>query len=348
MIDKNFCMSSYLAFRYIEKEGVEFAEGIRHRENVRINPKKKVPVRNAKETGAEIQKVFDSLKGERLGLLLSGGMDSAILASYMRGCDAYTFRFLGGEFQGDELRRAEICASHNEMNLHYVDINWDTIVEALPYVMISKGAPVHSIEPQLYIAAKQTQADEITRIIIGDGADYVFGGMDKLLSCDWNYTDWKNRFSYLDPALVLKEPVDMDYLFRRYSPVENQIDWLKMMDDIATEESYGSYDNAFAAASMPYTDPYDHLQLAEPLDLNRIREGESKYVIRDLYRIKYPNLPIPEKVPMPRPVDIYFKDWIGPTRPEFKNNFDMDQFSGNQKWQLYCLEQFLNMVEPLS
>ncbi len=348
MTDKNFCMSSYLAFRYIEKEGMEFVEGIRHRTCVHINPAKIVKVKNAEETGAEIQKVFDSLDGERLGLFLSGGMDSAILASYMRGCDAYTFRFLGGEFQEDELRRAELCASYNKMNLHYVDINWDTMLEALPFVMASKGAPVHSIEPQLYIAAKQAQADGVTRIIIGDGADYVFGGMDKLLSRDWNYTDWKSRFSYLDPALALKDPVDMDYLFRRYSQAENQIDWLRMMDDIAIEESYGSYDNAFAAAGMPYTDPYDHLQLAEPLDLKRIRSGESKYVIRDLYRMKYPNVPIPEKVPMPRPVDIYFKDWTGPTRPEFKSDLDVSHFTGNQKWQLYCLEQFLNMVEPIN
>lgn len=347
MIDKNFCMSSYLAFRYIEKEGMEFAEGLQHRTNVQINSAKIAKVRNAEETGAEIQRVFGSLKGERLGLLLSGGMDSAILASYMRGCDAYTFRFLGGEFQKDELQRAERFAAYNGMTLHYVDINWEAMVEALPYVMASKGAPVHSIEPQLYIAAKQAQADGITRIIIGDGADYVFGGMDKLLSRDWNYSDWKNRFSYLDPALVLKEPVDMDYLFRRYSDVENQIHWLKMMDDIATEESYGSYDNAFAAAGMPYTDPYDHLQLAEPLDLNRIRNGESKYVIRALFRMRYPDLPLPEKNPMPRPVDAYFKDWQGPTRPEFRRDIDMSAMTGNQKWQLWCLEQFLIKYVPL-
>lgn len=144
MIDKNFCMSSYLAFRYIEKDGVEFADGIQHRTNVQINPVEKVLVKNAEETDAEIQKVFDSLKGERLGLFLSGGMDSAILASYMRGCDAYTFLFLGGEFQTDELQRAERFAAYNGMTLHYVDINWDAVAEALPYVMDSKGAAVYS------------------------------------------------------------------------------------------------------------------------------------------------------------------------------------------------------------
>ena len=33
MINKNFCMSSYLAFRYIEREGMDFYEGLHH-ENI--------------------------------------------------------------------------------------------------------------------------------------------------------------------------------------------------------------------------------------------------------------------------------------------------------------------------
>ena len=81
--------------------------------------------------------------------------------------------------------------------------------------------------------------------------------------------------------------------------------------------------------------------------MKRIRAGESKYVIRELYKKKYPDLSLPEKLPMPRPVDIYFKDWQGPTRPEFRRDIDMSALTGNQKWLLYCLEQFLNMHEPL-
>ena len=48
---------------------------------------------------------------------------------------------------------------------------------------------------------------------------------------------------------------------------------------------------------------------------------------------------------MPRPVDTYFADWSGPTRPEFKRNLDMSKFTGNQKWQMWCLERFLNEYE---
>ena len=61
--------------------------------------------------------------------------------------------------------------------------------------------------------------------------------------------------------------------------------------------------------------------------------------------MKYPGIPVPEKVPMPRPVDQYFADWRGPIRPEFLSNLDMNQFTGNQKWLLYCLERFLNLYD---
>lgn len=56
-------------------------------------------------------------------------------------------------------------------------------------------------------------------------------------------------------------------------------------------------------------------------------------------------IPVPNKVPMPRPVDEYFKTWGGPKRPEFRDDIDMSKFTGNQKWQMYCLEKYLEMNE---
>ena len=103
--------------------------------------------------------------------------------------------------------------------------------------------------------------------------------------------------------------------------------------------------NAFSVADMPYYDPYARLAMEEKLDLQRIRRGESKYLIRELMARKYPNIPVPNKVPMPRPVDEYFRDWQGPKRTEFRSDLNMDRFSGDQKWQMYCLEKFLNMCE---
>ena len=95
---------------------------------------------------------------------------------------------------------------------------------------------------------------------------------------------------------------------------------------------------------MPYYDPYARLVMADPLDMHRVRNGEPKYLVRELYAMKYPELEIPFKIPMPRPVDYIFKDWEGPTRAEFRDDIPMDKLTGNQKWQLWCAEQFLNLL----
>lgn len=345
MKDKNFCMSSYLAFRYIEKEDKDFKDGEFHK-NIKIIPEnEKILVYTADDIDKAIQKCFDNLKGEKLGIFLSGGMDSAILASYMPGCDAYTFRFLNGNFQKEELARAEYYAKTYGLKLHYIDIDWNTTVEGyVDACMEAKKAPVHSIEPQLLQGAIQAKKDGITKMVIGESSDLVFGGMDRLLAKDWTFEEFKKRYTFTEPELVLKEPVSMDYLFERYRN-GNNIDFLKFMDDVFSVESSSSYLNSLTVAGMKYIDPYAKLKMGDPLDLNRVRNGESKYLIRELMHRKYPDIPVPEKVPMPRPVDEYFKDWKGPSREEFLDDLDMSQFTGNQKWQIWCLERYLNYIE---
>lgn len=340
-------MSSYLAFRYIEKKNVDFYEKIHHRNFIPISEEKRVLVKTADEIGEEIEKSIKNLGNKRKGILLSGGMDSAIIASYMPGCDAYTFRFLGGSFGKEELERAEYYAKEYGLNLHYVDINWDIVEKSLDIVMRAKGAPVHSIEPQLYQGGLQAKNDGIEIIVIGNGSDYVFGGMDKLLSKDWYFDEFIERYMYINPSDVLENYKDVKYIFEKYRS-EEKIDFLGFLDDVAIEESYGSYQNAFEAVGIPYIDPYTYLKMEAKLDLDRVRNGESKYLIRELFSKRYPNIPIPEKVPMPRPVDVYFKNWEGPSRLEFKSNLDMSKFTGNQKWQMYCLERFLNIYEPIN
>lgn len=177
------------------------------------------------------------------------------------------------------------------------------------------------------------------------GSDYIFGGMDKLLSKDWTFNQFVDRYTYIKPENVLNNPVNMEYLFERYRTGPNSIDYMSFLSVVSTDESLASYSNAFTVAEMNYYDPYERFCLAEKLDLQKIRNGESKYLIRELFKCKYPNIPVPEKLPMSRPVDDYFRDWAGPKRNEFKKNLDMSQFPGNQKWQHWCLERFLSVYD---
>ena len=345
--NKNYCMSSYLAFRYIEKDDMDFYDGMKHSNIKPVPESEKILVKTAGEIDSAIQKVFDDLKEKKLGIMLSGGMDSAILASYMRGCDAYTFRFLGGELWKEEFLRAEYYAKYYGLKLHYVDIDWNVVEKNVDAVMKVKCAPVHSIEPQILEAALQAKGDGIELMVVGESSDLIFGGMDQLLAKDWNFDEFVKRYMFTDPKTVLNEPVDMSYLFDRYRQGE-KIDFLKFMDDVFSVESSSSYLNAFGAANIPYVDPYAKLKMADSLDLYRVRHGESKYLIRELFTKKYPEISVPDKVPMPRPVDEYFKTWKGPQRKEFRKDIDMNKFTGNQKWQMWCLERFMNLLEGRS
>ncbi len=344
-IDKKYCMSSYMAFRYIEREDMDFYPGMYHRNIRPIPDEQRILVRTSEEIGREIEKQLGQFDGKRRGVLLSGGMDSAIVASYLPGAEAYTFRFLGGRFQSEELARAEYYARCYGLNLHYVDISWDTVVKHLEPVMRAKAAPVHSIEPQILQAALQAREDGVEVLFVGESSDLIFGGMDQLLGQDWTFDGFMNRYIFIKPEEVLLEPVSMRYVFERYRKDGDGIDYLRFMDEIFSIESSSSYLNAFAVAGMPYYDPYARLKMADPLDLYRVRHGEPKYLIRGLMAMRYPEIPVPDKVPMPRPVDEYFKTWEGPERPEFRKDLNMSRFTGNQKWQMYCLEQFLNMHE---
>lgn len=347
MVDKNYCLSSYIAFRYIWKDGVDFAEGFQHKNYLPLEDAKRIPVTTSEDIDREIQKQFDELYGkyDNIGILLSGGMDSANLASYLKpGSHAYTFNSTSGVFDADVERAKKYCKKF-QLNHHLIDITMEDYEKYTPVVIRHKFAPVHSIEPQIYKAAELAKNDGVQLMIVGESADLIFGGMDKLISPVWTFDAFAKRYTFLDPERVLANPVDQSELFEKYRQGDDGIDVMRFMDEVFSIESSGSYLNAFGAAWMPYYDPYAKLVMAEPLDMDRVRSGEPKYLIRGLYALKYPELEIPFKIPMPRPVDAVFKDWSGPTRKEFRDDIDMNSLTGNQKWQLWCAELFLNMME---
>lgn len=80
----NFCLSSYLAFRYVVEEGIKW------RENVvptfpNVGQQSQICVSDAAGILAALRDVMEkSCKGERIGILLSSGIDSPLfsLSSY--------------------------------------------------------------------------------------------------------------------------------------------------------------------------------------------------------------------------------------------------------------------------
>lgn len=344
IVDKEYCMSSFLTFRYIYDENIIFDRKYPHKKFKFIDDKEKDICDTAKDIDKSIRKSLSKLDLSNVGILLSGGMDSAILASYMpAGTKAYTARCVAPNAIDETARAAQYCRKYNLEHI-IVDVSWNDYVNYMDGLMLQDGCPVFANEPQVYSLVRRMKRDGLNTVIFGDNADLVFGGYDKLLSKDWSYNEWIKRYTFLEPEVILNDSLSMDNVYRKFSLNGHEIDYIKFMDEILASSSSAAYINAFEYAEMQYLDPYAYMKMSHPYDLQRIRAGESKYLIRELFRIKYPDIPVPEKIAMARAMDQWLKDWQGPVRSEFKENC-IEGLTGEQKFLVYSLERFLNLIE---
>ena len=342
--DKAYCMSSFLMYRTVADEAKTFHTGWKpqlYRENYTWQP-----VTNGTELLQCLQTQMSRLtKDGKAALALSGGIDSALLASCMpKGSTVYTFQcVVEGKEVTNEVPRAEVYTKKCGLNQKVIPVYWQDAEKYAPLLMRHKGAPIHSIEVQIYKAALQARKDGFETLIFGESADLNYGGLSGLLSRNWTVGQFIDRYSYVLPYYALKEPVLITQPITQYEK-DGYIDVHEFCRGFFLHEAMGTYTNACACAGISLATPYLHTRLAVPLDLERIRRGENKYVVREAFRRIYPDLEIPPKIPMPRPTDEWLRDWAGPVRPEFWPHCT-DGMTGDQKWLVWALERFLDMLD---
>lgn len=345
MINKVYCMSSYLTFRFIQDENINFFDDLKH---TVFKPKSKKMLYGCSKS-EDIDEIIRYILSKeyipgKTAILLSGGMDSAILASYLpEGTTAYTLRCVS-ENAIDETKRARKHADKYKLKHKIVDVTWEDYLKLTPKIMKFDGVPVHSIEPQLYKVGLIAKNEGVEKLIIGAASDLVFGGMDKLLSKDWKFDEFLERYTFIKPAKVLKEYISMEDIYEEYRIDNEEVDFLRFMQEISLIELQTSYMRSFNCAKIGYIDPYSYMYMTESLDLEKVRNGKSKYLIRELFSKRYPEIEVPEKIPLPRSLNDWLKDYRCPVRREFNTGF-METFTGDQKWLVYCLEWFLNLYD---
>lgn len=341
---KNYCMSHYLAFRFIKDENINFFPNLTHTVYKKKDKSEMTLIKNADDLDSLIrEKIEEFFIPNKTAILLSGGIDSAVLASYLpKGTKAYTFQ-CKAQNAIDESKQASLYCKAYGLNHELIEMTWQDFEVLTPEILRFDGTPFHSIEVQLVKAAKLAKRQGIERLIIGNSADPVFGGMDKLLSKDWDFDEFYKRYNFIEPKDALNDFVSVKEVYEKYRLADNKIDFMSFMDEIYAVESNSSYMHAFSKENIKYLDPYSFCTMAEDLDLYRVRNGEPKYLVRELFAKRYKNLAIPTKIPMPRATEQWLKNYNA-KRPEFVPNCT-SAMSGDQKWQIYCLETFLNMYE---
>lgn len=331
-----YSASSYLQFR------TDFAS--RHFSET---PKERYWVANSQELEEALARQVRSAAADgKAAIALSGGIDSAVLARFMpRESVAYTFKcVIPGVQVVDEVPNAARYAAECGLQHRIIEIYWEDIEAFLPDLMSAKQFPVHSIEVQIYKAALRAKTDGFDRIIFGESADCLYGGLNQVLSRDWTFGDFVERYSYVMPYKVLKRGTVILAPFEDHVDKNGFIDVHGFYQDKFFKESTASYINATRLAGVEAVMPYAHTRMISPLDYARVRAGENKYLVREVFNKLYPGFAIPAKTPMPRPTNEWFKLWNGPVREEFWPNC-ISGMSGDQKWLVYCLEQYMNMFD---
>ncbi len=142
----------------------------------------------------------------------------------------------------------------------------------------------------------------------------------------------------------MKRPVAVVDIYESYRRENgfNVMGFLKVVHGLGIIQMF---ENAIHTGGCSLVAPFERLALDAPLDLQRIRSGEPKYILNEVFRAVCPGLEIPAKIPFARPVTQWLGGWTGPKRPEFRNGLSMADFTGEQKWQLYCLERFLDLLD---
>ncbi len=344
MVDKRFCMSSYLMYRYVYDMSYQFQENVSCK-RVDLNFER-LPVKDKGSLYDALKYYIDDACSDgKAALALSGGIDSAILAKLVpEGTKTYTFRcIVPGVRVIDESESARRWAEMNNLDQEVIDIYWEDIVTAAEKCMKHKGAPIHSIEAQINIAAAKAVTEGKTKFILGENADIIYGGMNGLLAKDWLYSEFVDRYTYVMPYKVLRDPVMPIEPYKAFE-VDGHIDGHNFINTYFRQEALGTYTNACDTAGIKFVGPYSLTYMDCPIDYGRIRSGDTKYIIRELFNELYPGVDAPAKIPMPRPVNEWLSNWEGPKRSEFIPH-STDNMSGDQKWMVWCLERYLDMIE---
>lgn len=342
VVDKNYCMSSFLALRYIDNNDIIFKQGL-NRPDCRDKPPSEIwDIKVASDLDTHLRNYVNKNVDEKTAILLSSGIDSAIIASYLKpGTKAYTLRCaVDGAL--DESQLAASYASYYNLDHTIIDVTWEDYLNILPEIHKYLNAPVHSIAPQIYKALAIAKDEGFNKIISGYGADCTFGGLDRILAKDRNIEEFSQWYTFIDPNIALKNPVNMLHAYLPFADRNGIIDAVGFTHDGALgEEGAISFNCSFDLLEITNLKPFINCNF--DLDIERIRSGESKYLLKELFAKKYPEFKIPEKIPFPRAVDIWLKDWKGPVRSEFKKDF-IQNFSGDQKWLVFALEHFVNQI----
>ena len=122
----SYALNSFLTFRFVY-DGAEWKKGLLPY-SPKINNLEKYLVNSSDDIVESISQVISNIDLNKTALLLSGGIDSAIIASFLdEGMSAYTIKFIA-EGAIDETEIASIYAKEYKLNHKIISITFSAFL----------------------------------------------------------------------------------------------------------------------------------------------------------------------------------------------------------------------------
>lgn len=333
------CVGCFLRYRSLPHDITLFSE----KKHFSIG-KSSIKISNQNDLDIYLTSYFKNVDFSKTGIMLSGGIDSSLLASYMpKGSYAFTIAY--PEMQNkDEVERALFFANKFGLKLVVVDVTFEDVLRFQDGLMINKGQPLSSIEIGIYKMCLEARKYNLDTLITGMGADGVFGGTFNLMSRDWTNEEFVNRFSYIEPKIVMRNPVDSLEFFEMYygTPYFNMFGFL---DDVESEYTVTYFANPCELAEIKLLAPFESCIRDFELDRVGIVNGKEKIILRQLFKKRTGFEFNGIKKAFPRPTEY----WANLYDKKLDDMFFEDAYerltTPEQKWILYTTNQFVKLVK---
>ncbi|GKZ13877.1 asparagine synthase-related protein [Haladaptatus sp. T7] len=165
-----------------------------------------------------IEGSLGAVSTDGLAVAFSGGVDSAVVGSAFD-CPLYVAGYSGSH----DVAAARTAADLMDRDLRVVEITHEDIERAVPEVGRAIGrtnAMDVQIALPLYLTAERARADGYERLAVGQGADELFGGYEKVARADHRVEAETVRGAARETIRTLSEQLPRDALTLRAAGVE--------------------------------------------------------------------------------------------------------------------------------
>ncbi|MEQ6250959.1 asparagine synthase-related protein [Sulfitobacter sp. HNIBRBA3233] len=275
--------------------------------------------------------------GGKLGILLSGGMDSALVAGCIpHSYTAYTFDYGEDRAHLSEYSEAARYLTHGAEHKRF-GVTRDAYFKAMDELICLLQQPVVPHAPAVYLAALRARADGCTHLLTGFSADTRFGGHGHLYKAQTKEElgEMLDK-QFANPEKVLRSPQPSKWVLDGFV-TDGRIDVAEFLKRVGTEGA--SVIGAITQAGLIHVTPFTELEW------NRGGEqiSKGKELVKKACITLYPEVGVNKKKPLPLPYNQWFEDYQ-PTRSELLPQAGK-YMDGKRRSLVYAVERYLALRE---